>query len=999
MKKQIPTVRSFVQSACRFWPAVLSAMLLCVSSASAQVLTWDPGHTPATGSDGSGSWNTTGTKSTLLTNWSNGSADVPWSDGPNVVIGAGVSGATITIKAAIMVNNITFNQESSGAYTLTGAFPVTFTGGTNEVDNTSGTTVYKAITLAGSVGFTKTGNGTLEFSSVGTPTFTGGPLHIVAGGIMIASADWVYSSADLSVDSGANFDMNGRNATVGALIGGGTIADTGSSARQLTTGGNNNGGTFTGSIGVAGITFVKNGTGVEILGGSASVSSTTTIVTNGTLLDNASIAGAVNVSSTSIFGGTGSVGGKVTYASGAQAEFSSATPMTISGALVANGNTVNLNLPANLADGNYTLANYNATGSSGSFATTPVVLTGSFADAGAVVAITTGSGQVVLSVQPCTAAGVSQSPASTTAFIGNTATFTVVATGSSPTYDWQVNTGSGFNDVSDGTGQGTPTYTTHTLTSGDNNTQYRCVISVACDSTTQPSGAATLTVVDPSSYSFRSIGSGNWNNPGTWQQSPDGVTWSAATATPFAGNSNILIQAGNTVTVTAAVAIDHTVIQAGGEVDVSGTTLTITGASTPDVDVSGNLELLDVAGSAVAENGTPVVKFENGGAFVSQLHTATAVPTATWATNSTCSISPASAGAAAPTGLAGQTFGNFVWNWPSQTASVILGSTLTSVAGDFDVTASNTLTLTTSGDASTYTLTVGGLIDIKSGGGSGKGKLAVAGGAPTGNNTIQMGAGLDIESGGNFDLGNHSTNQIGGVTLEMTGNSQITLAGALLNSQSGSYLIDAGHTLTLNNNISVVGGRSVTVNGTLNFQANQVIAGTNGGALVINSTGTIVGNGTGQLTTGLGSVTYGGTLNINQASLTGLSSGQGILLFGATSYTGSFTSIIPATPPGFASWDTSQMDISGTLVVSGSVSISPKIITTVLSGGNLTISGTGAPVSDGFTVFGSGNLTTPRSSWTSTGVTGTSDASGNFSATINSATSAGAFQFYTVHFN
>jgi hypothetical protein len=167
----------------------------------------------------------------------------------------------------------------------------------------------------------------------------------------------------------------------------------------------------------------------------------------------------------------------------------------------------------------------------------------------------------------------------------------------------------------------------------------------------------------------------------------------------------------------------------------------------------------------------------------------------------------------------------------------------------------------------------------------------------------------------------------------------------------------------------------------------------------------LIGNGPGALTTtapgttALGSITYGGTLNINQASLTGLTSGEALPLFSAGTYTGSFSSIIPTIPPGFASWDTSDLDVNGSLIVSGSVVVSPKITSTVLSGGNLTLSGSGAPVTDGFTVYGSSSLTTPRSSWTSTGVTGTTDGSGNFSATITGATGSGTYQFYTILFN
>ena len=313
--------------------------------------------------------------------------------------------------------------------------------------------------------------------------------------------------------------------------------------------------------------------------------------------------------------------------------------MTFNGGLTLNGNpVVHLNFPASLPDGSYTLANYSGT-LTGTFATTPVVDSGSYADGSAIPAITTGGGTVTLNLASCQDASItSDLPASTTAFIGGQASFTVGATGTSLTYDWQKNTGSGFADVSDGTGQGTPTYTTPTLTGAETGWQYQCIVGAACGSP-QTSSASTLTVTDPSIYSFQTVQSGNWNDPNTWNQSTDGVNWGPTTATPSYLNSNITVQAGHKVTVTAPVTIDDTVIQAGGEVDVSGVTLTInhdaSGPVTGDLDVSGTLVVTTTAGSAVAESGSPAVTFESGSVFSLGI-VGGAVPAATWDPASTC---------------------------------------------------------------------------------------------------------------------------------------------------------------------------------------------------------------------------------------------------------------------------------------------------------------------------------------------------------------------------
>jgi autotransporter-associated beta strand protein len=999
MKTQYsPLVNPFTTTRRWFWPAVLSALMLCLTVARAQVLTWDPGHTHATngGSDGGGDWNTTGTKSSLLTNWYSGTADVPWTDGDSVSIGANGAAGSIALKAPVIVGNITFNQTSgTTGYTLSsGTITYAAGGGTNEVDNTAGPTIYTKLVLDGTVGFTKTGNGTLVFSSLSAPTYTG-QLHVAAGTLQLAGSAWNYPSSDLNVDSGATFDINAIAATVGALLGGGTVNNGHASAQTLTIGASNNGefdGVIESTAAPADMKLVKVGTGTEILGGASTYTGSTT-VSNGTLLVNGSLAAsAVTVVSGASFGGFGgTVGGAVTYSSGALAVFTNGAPLNFSGALTLNGNVVHLDLPANLPQGSYTLANYAGT-LTGTFNSTPVIDSGSIAGGG-LASITTGGGTVTLNAQACTPAGVSQNPVNATGFTGGTATFSVVATGASPTYDWQVNTGSGFVDVSGGSGQGTPTYTTPVLAGTETGYQYQCVVSVACDVTSATSTAATLTVVNPATYHFRSAQSGNWNSPSTWQQSPDGSSWSAATSTPFSGNASILIQNGHIVTVTAPVTIDHTTIQAGGEVDVNGAALTITGASSPDCDVFGSIVVLNTAGSALVESGTPAVVFEAGSAFTSQLTTGIAIPAATWAATSTCSIAPAAAGAAVvPTGLS-QTFGNFVWNWPGQTGSAILGGALTNVQGNLDITSgAGAFSFGPKPDsvATVDTLTVGGSINVHAGAGN---FLLGAGGSEQGTYLVQVGKGIIVDAGGKLDMGNGGTGHVGNVTVEFTGNSQFTLNGVTMaNPSSAAFIVDSGKTLTLNSGVSF--GRTFTVNGTLNFNSNQLSGVTNSGALVCN--GTLIGNGPGQLATGLGSVTCGGTLNINQASLTGLTSGQILTLFTAGTYSGTFPTIIPANPPGFSGW-TDNLGVNGQLVVGGGGGGGGiQIASVTVSGSNLVLAGTGGTPSTAFSVIGTTDLTVARSSW-STVTTGTTDGSGNFTVTLTGAIPAGAgLEFYAI---
>jgi len=125
----------------------------------------------------------------------------------------------------------------------------------------------------------------------------------------------------------------------------------------------------------------------------------TTAVTAGKLLVNGtnSGTGAVNVSSAATLGGSGSIGGNVTYSSGALAQFAQGSPLAITGSLVLNDNVVHLALPSDLGSGTYTLATYEPTGSSGSFAATPVIDSGSLA-AGTAATVDTNGGVVSLNV-------------------------------------------------------------------------------------------------------------------------------------------------------------------------------------------------------------------------------------------------------------------------------------------------------------------------------------------------------------------------------------------------------------------------------------------------------------------------------------------------------------------------------------------------------------------------------------------------------------------------
>lgn len=95
----------------------------------------------------------------------------------------------------------------------------------------------------------------------------------------------------------------------------------------------------------------------------------------------------------------------------------------------------------------------------------------------------------------CVAPTVTTQPVNVNACAGSGASFSIVAGGTSPTYQWQVNTGSGFTNISNGgaySGATTATLTINPVTAAMGGYQYRCAVTNSCGGPVN-SNAATLT--------------------------------------------------------------------------------------------------------------------------------------------------------------------------------------------------------------------------------------------------------------------------------------------------------------------------------------------------------------------------------------------------------------------------------------------------------------------------------------------------------------------------
>ena len=312
------------------------------------------------------------------------------------------------------------------------------------------------------------------------------------------------------------------------------------------------------------------------------------------------------------------------------------------------------------------------------------------------------------------------------------------------------------------------------------------------------------------------------------------------------------------------------------------------------------------------------------------------------------------------------------------------------MAGDFEITSGAQFCFGPKPDNSgtVETLTVGGAIKVHAVSGN---FLLGSGGTEAGTYTVRTGNGIIVDGGGKLDMGNPHGGA-GSMTVEFTGDSQFTLGVAMANPAAASYIVDDGATLALNSGIAVSVGKTFTVNGTLEFNTSQI---TGAGTLTVDSTGVLVGNGESQLTTGLGSIAYNGTLNL--PGLPTFAGGESFVLFGATSYSGSFTSIIPATPGAGLTWDTSQLTTSGTLAVTSGGGPVVQITGITFDGTNININGS-AGVANAFASFSvvtNGDFSTPVASWSVQG-TGACDENGDFTYSVPMDTGTSVL-FYDVH--
>jgi T5SS/PEP-CTERM-associated repeat protein len=233
--------------------------------------------------------------------------------------------------------------------------------------------------------------------------------------------------------------------------------------------------------------------------------------------------------------------------------------------------------------------------------------------------------------------------------------------------------------------------------------------------------------------------------------------------------------------------------------------------------------------------------------------------------------------------------------------------------------------------------------------------------------TLQTG-GTTVSSGSVFAPG------IGGPVLELVGNGihqfadGLFLPGGAVLKGNGMLIGNVTNAGTLSPGASigqlVISGDLVLTPGSINlFELNKTL-GTNDNII------------------GLSSVTYGGTLQLTNLSGT-LTAGDSFKLFNATSYSNSFTSIVPAIPGAGLKWNTANLTLDGTLGVASNPT--PTISQIALANGtNITISATGGTPFAAVDLLSATNITLALSNWL---VVGTAAFNGSGEVTVTNSIS------------
>jgi len=417
---------------------------------------------------------------------------------------------------------------------------------------------------------------------------------------------------------------------------------------------------------------------------------------------------------------------------------------------------------------------------------------------------------------------------------------------------------------------------------------------------------------------FRSITSGDWNVNSTWESSPDGISWYAASSTPDNNANTITVQNTHTVTVTASVTIDQVTVNSGGTVIVNGgQTLTVNDGSGTDLTVDGTVQIAGtVTNNGLAQINNTLQINEGGWPGSTGTYAYGASGTLIF-NNSSGPYGPIDAGhvywpaSSGPVNVTIQNGGGInmgvartvIGTFLLVTGSNAVQGTALTLNGTAQINGGNFQTTPTYGASSTliYNTTYGtfnewtGGASVSVAAGSGipanvtvqSGTVTLSGGRGVpGNITVNTGANMtlnatsgDLYIGGNLtNNGTSWTNNTRAVVFVGTGTSAIAATQnsntqffdyLLINKSAGSVQLGASTNVTINSTAGDV--LQLLDAGTLDLNGRTLTLNNAGGNILVNGSGrTITSSTAGGIIdiTGAKSVTGAGTLTLATTNLT-----------------------------------------------------------------------------------------------------------------------------------
>ena len=852
----------------------------------------------------------------------------------NLTGGGGGSGvirgtATVNTGGTLQLSTQDAVGYNGGASALTN---INLVGGTLNVNTTANQTLGNAlVNLTGGVIAMTSGSGNLDFysgssalntlASTNSSTISGITLNLRQGSTTFTVAQGATASGiDLDISSVIKDTYNNGAAKIFTKAGLGTMRLAGANTYGESTAVSNGTLIVTGTLGTGAVTVSTNAT----LSGTGTIGGATTIQPGGRLnLDTVGL-GTLTINNTLTL--AGNVTFRVSKDSGAASDqIVGLTTVTYGGALIVTNITTDTNAnPLALGD---TFTLFNASTHAGNFSSyvLPVLPAGlnwdvSDLQSSGSIAVVNTAAMPVFNLPAGNYAGA-QSVTISTLTPGATIYYTT--DGSTPTAS-------------------SPVYTTPVVVPAGTNLTIQAYVTAAGLGDSPVASATYLTIATPT-----------WSNPagGSW---PDSGSWLAG-----------IVANGSGVTA-----------------DISTLTLSANTTITLDSKPTVGQILFADQGNAfgwILTNGTGGPLTLNAGTNVPDINVSNQTATITATLVGTNGFAKTGAGTLA---LAGNVVNTYTGTTTVSNGTLIVdnnnsgnSSSLPNNASGFAISGTSTLTVKSTagvggrnsmyGKPITFDATGGGTLSVQSGNQEWCGTMTTSGGARdhfTGTNiNMNTGAGtvtFNITRGtdavSDLDVAVALVNDIAGSGgLVKTGNGILTLA------KTNSYT----HATTVSNGTLIVNGSLAAGGVTVNAGATLAGTGTIGGATALQSgaqltpgtasPGTLTFTNTltlaaGSTTTlrinnagasdqvsGMTSVTFGGTLTVNNVGGT-LALGNTFQLFSATSYGGNFaTTNLPALGTGLA-WHWNPT--AGTLAVVSPVNTTPTNLTATVAGNVLTLS-------------------------------------------------------------